>query len=212
MRSKIVAKTPYCATCHKAGEPISVYTGHFTKSSPGPDGVVVCPLILSSVCGYCRKSGHWTKFCPVLLSRQQNEAEVDDSCSDCNSSVSSSVSISSSKSDMLKKAIHVGVFSTPSPCGASSTENVSLDKYNYTKKMVPAPSAENFANATISGSATSLTTCGNTSRPLNVGAGIHKDVSLPVPIETTFTPVTPDTSPPTSARRRLWADDDSDEE
>lgn len=57
---------PYCRACHNAGKTIEDYTSHWTRSSPGSDGVIICPLILSSECGYCHAVGHWTKFCPVI--------------------------------------------------------------------------------------------------------------------------------------------------
>jgi hypothetical protein len=64
-----ISPTPYCATCHKIGLPVSEYTSHWTKSSPGPEGVVVCPTILNAECGYCHEKGHWTKFCKKLENR-----------------------------------------------------------------------------------------------------------------------------------------------
>ena len=54
---------PFCGTCKNAGRPYSEYTSHFTKSVPGPHGIVTCPLILSSVCGNCQQRGHFTNFC-----------------------------------------------------------------------------------------------------------------------------------------------------
>ena len=55
--------TPFCGTCKNAGRPYSEYTSHFTKSVPGPRGIVTCPLILNSVCGNCQQRGHFTNFC-----------------------------------------------------------------------------------------------------------------------------------------------------
>jgi hypothetical protein len=66
------APTPYCSTCHKANLPVEKYTSHWTKSSPDNDGVIVCPFILNSVCGYCRQTGHWTKYCPKIEGRNKN--------------------------------------------------------------------------------------------------------------------------------------------
>jgi hypothetical protein len=54
---------PFCGTCKNAGRPYSEYTSHFTKSVPGPHGIVTCPLILSAVCGNCQQRGHFTNFC-----------------------------------------------------------------------------------------------------------------------------------------------------
>ena len=58
---------PYCRACHNAGLSLEEYTNHWTRSSPGSGGVITCPLILASECGYCHNTGHWTKFCPVLM-------------------------------------------------------------------------------------------------------------------------------------------------
>jgi len=55
---------PYCGTCHKAGKSISEYTNHWTRSEPGPNGTITCPLILNSICSYCKQKGHWNKYCP----------------------------------------------------------------------------------------------------------------------------------------------------
>ena len=59
-------KSPYCATCERAGQPESVYRGHFTKDAPG--GKVVCPTIMEFKCKECGESGHIAneKYCPVL--------------------------------------------------------------------------------------------------------------------------------------------------
>ena len=72
--NKRVASVPkekasaYCDVCFKKGLPESVFTSHFTKSAPGPSGVVTCPTILAASCRYCGKSGHWAneKHCPVM--------------------------------------------------------------------------------------------------------------------------------------------------
>jgi hypothetical protein len=66
MMRKSVLRTPYCATCKKAGEPESVYTGHFTKDAPG--GKVICPTIRGFKCKECGEMGHIAneKYCPVL--------------------------------------------------------------------------------------------------------------------------------------------------
>lgn len=188
--SKYKPSTPYCATCHNAGEDVSVYTNHFTKSSPGPEGVVICPLILSSTCGYCRKIGHWTKFCPILLSRQNtcyDEAgsvlsSVNDSDDDC--TVTSIVSTASnlSKSDLLKKAIHVageGLNTYASVVSSSMLKRVIVPS---TPIQIP---KINSVNAPI--------------KPI-----YHGDLN--------FTPVTPDSTPPKLTQRRLWADMEDDDE
>jgi len=68
--SKSGKKKPYCSTCHKAGLPFEKYTNHWTKASSDADSQITCPTILNSKCGYCRKLGHWTKFCPKLTEKK----------------------------------------------------------------------------------------------------------------------------------------------
>jgi len=57
---------PFCATCKNAGLSEKEYRGHYTKSNPGPTGVVICATILSFECGYCHKRGHTTKHCDLI--------------------------------------------------------------------------------------------------------------------------------------------------
>jgi hypothetical protein len=56
----------FCSVCKNAGKPENVYTAHFTKSSSGPSGVVICPTILSTECTYCHEIGHFKNACPKL--------------------------------------------------------------------------------------------------------------------------------------------------
>ena len=58
-----------CPVCKSAGKPESVYTSHFTKSEPGPNGTIVCPTLLAQECGYCHEKGHTPKFCPKIKAR-----------------------------------------------------------------------------------------------------------------------------------------------
>lgn len=72
-------RTPYCDTCYRKGLSEKEYTSHYTKSEPGPRGVVVCPTILNSVCKACGMKGHWAseKFCSVVRreARQKDRRE-----------------------------------------------------------------------------------------------------------------------------------------
>ena len=63
-----------CTFCKAAGKPESEYTSHFVKDQPGPNGVVICPLLLSQKCRYCKVFGHTPKQCPKLLKRKANAA------------------------------------------------------------------------------------------------------------------------------------------
>ena len=65
------AQKPFCGVCHKAGKSIDIYTSHFTKSNPGPSGVVVCPTILTAICTYCKQTGHFKSACGVLKEKER---------------------------------------------------------------------------------------------------------------------------------------------
>lgn len=67
--------TPYCGFCRDAGKPENVYTSHYPKDRPGKYGKVICPTILSTTCGYCRKNGHTTRYCSSLKQRNTNETQ-----------------------------------------------------------------------------------------------------------------------------------------
>ena len=67
---------PFCKVCHDAGKPESVYTGHFVRSAPGPNGKVTCPTLLSLQCRYCYQSGHTVKFCSVLKEKNNYQARA----------------------------------------------------------------------------------------------------------------------------------------
>jgi hypothetical protein len=55
----------FCAFCKAKGLPESVFTSHFVKDQPGPDGKVCCPELLKEVCRDCGCAGHTPKFCPA---------------------------------------------------------------------------------------------------------------------------------------------------
>ena len=58
--------SPFCPCCKSAGKSKQEYTSHYVKDQPGPNGIVVCPTLLSQECRYCHEKGHTPKFCPVL--------------------------------------------------------------------------------------------------------------------------------------------------
>lgn len=64
-----MSSSPYCKTCHNAGKSYLEYTNHWTRDKAGPDGKIVCPVILNTICGYCKQKGHWIKFCPSIKER-----------------------------------------------------------------------------------------------------------------------------------------------
>jgi hypothetical protein len=79
--------------------------------------VITCPLILSSECGYCHQTGHWTKFCPVLAGKEADEegagCEVEEAGADDVASVDSGMSKSKKvlnwKSALGMKAVEAEV-------------------------------------------------------------------------------------------------------
>lgn len=56
----------FCNVCKQAGKSEEMYTSHYVKDQPGPNGVVVCPTLLSQNCRYCGDIGHTPKYCPKI--------------------------------------------------------------------------------------------------------------------------------------------------
>lgn len=72
-------REPYCGVCFKAGKEKSVYNSHWTRENANPDSPIICPLILSTVCGYCKETGHSIKYCEKRIrknNRLQENASV----------------------------------------------------------------------------------------------------------------------------------------
>lgn len=67
-------KKKFCKVCQDAGKSEKEYTNHYVRSTPGPNGVVVCPTLLSQECRYCYGRGHTVKFCTVLEKNKKGEA------------------------------------------------------------------------------------------------------------------------------------------
>lgn len=65
----------HCKVCFDAGKPESEYTSHWVRSSPGPEGNVICPTLLSQECKFCFESGHTVKFCKVLEKNNKEKAK-----------------------------------------------------------------------------------------------------------------------------------------
>jgi len=68
----------FCGVCQKAGKTEKEYTSHYTKSIPGPTGIVTCPTILQSSCTFCFAKGHWASedHCPALREKKRNEKKM----------------------------------------------------------------------------------------------------------------------------------------
>ena len=67
----------FCKVCQDAGKPESMYTSHFVRDRPGPDGKVVCPTLLSQNCRGCSKSGHTYKYCKVVIQQDLEKKQQD---------------------------------------------------------------------------------------------------------------------------------------
>ena len=65
------APTSFCKVCRDAGRPESEYTSHFVKDQPGPNGKVVCPMLLNQACRICENPGHTSSYCPQYRSRRE---------------------------------------------------------------------------------------------------------------------------------------------
>lgn len=63
----------YCKVCADAKKSISEVTNHNVKS---PQGVVLCPTLLSQECRYCKQSGHTVKFCKTLEEKKKFESKM----------------------------------------------------------------------------------------------------------------------------------------
>ncbi len=65
--------TKFCKVCYDAGKEQAAYSNHYVRDRIG--GNVVCPLILSQNCKYCKEVGHTPSHCPVLQKKQQGMAK-----------------------------------------------------------------------------------------------------------------------------------------
>ena len=62
------SRIPICFHCREKGLP----SNHWSKNKPGPEGVVVCKVMLANrKCNYCKETGHLKAECPKLLLKQQ---------------------------------------------------------------------------------------------------------------------------------------------
>jgi len=64
-----------CSVCRDAGKTEKEYTSHFVRDKPGPDGKVVCPLLLSLNCRRCGNKGHTFKYCKVNTEKKTTKPE-----------------------------------------------------------------------------------------------------------------------------------------
>ena len=62
-----------CKVCQDAGKSESEYTSHFVRDSPGPNGKVICPTLLSQNCRGCGINGHTYKYCPLIKQNMKED-------------------------------------------------------------------------------------------------------------------------------------------
>ena len=67
------ARSPFCGVCFKAKQPASIYNSHWTRVNPNPRSPITCPLILQTICNYCKSKGHSAKYCPVAAKKEQSK-------------------------------------------------------------------------------------------------------------------------------------------
>ena len=60
-----------CPVCKDAGKTEKEYTSHFVRDKPGPNGITICPLLLSLNCRKCGKKGHTFKYCKVNTEKKK---------------------------------------------------------------------------------------------------------------------------------------------
>lgn len=73
-------RTPFCKVCCDAGKPKEVYTSHYVKDRPGPEGKVCCPYLLSLTCRYCHKTGHTPNHCPEVRAKENRRSQPQPMC------------------------------------------------------------------------------------------------------------------------------------
>lgn len=66
----------FCKICKDLGKTRDEYTSHFVRETPNLNSKVVCPVLISSVCRYCKEGGHTVKHCPKIETKKQPEGGV----------------------------------------------------------------------------------------------------------------------------------------
>jgi len=68
----------FCKICKDIGKTRDEYTSHYVRETPNPSSRVLCPVLLSSVCRYCKEGGHTVKHCPKIGAKNHQEVKVKD--------------------------------------------------------------------------------------------------------------------------------------
>ena len=118
----------FCPVCKKNGKPESEFSSHNTRDE---NENVICPILLSMVCNYCKEPGHIVANCP-------NKRTVSPRSNMFSSSSSSSSNFS-------------GNANSPSGTSPSADANVNRSESNRfsslsieTEETLPKPSVDDF--------------------------------------------------------------------
>ena len=106
------SRTPYCGVCFKAKQPASIYKSHWTRVTPNPRSPITCPLILQTLCKYCKNKGHSAKYCPVAAKKDKRH---------CRLRASSVSSLAPSLSDISEREMTSPTEIAPSPTEITSS-------------------------------------------------------------------------------------------
>jgi hypothetical protein len=72
----------FCKICKDIGKTRDEYTSHYVRETPNPSSRVLCPVLLSSVCRYCKEGGHTVKHCPKIGAKNQNVKDAPIVCTE----------------------------------------------------------------------------------------------------------------------------------
>lgn len=111
------SRSPFCGVCFKAKQPSSIYNSHWTRMNPNPRSPITCPLILKTVCKYCKQTGHTAKYCPVSAKKEQRRrrSRASSLASNASSQSGSVMSISSSPAPEKGSWLQAAMKTEPPP-------------------------------------------------------------------------------------------------
>lgn len=189
MNTKLEMKTgkkPFCKICFDTKQPESVYTSHYVRDVPGPNGVVVCPTLLQIECRYCKKKGHTNSKCPILKKKQNRHWNQ------------STAHISTAPT--LSKKPHNNVFQV---LEVDSTDDDDNDNSSSELDDEPTTTHTNPTDSTVDKNIKSYI----------LALKKHITATTPEPTKVQYKPETPPGPPPGYYTSKCWADySDSDDE
>ena len=110
------SKKSYCKVCADSKKSMEEVTSHNVRS---PEGIVLCPTLLSQSCRYCKQNGHTVKFCKSLEEKNKIENKIQ---SQLNYEKSQQAKISAKNQGNSKKYISNGFAAL---CADTDTDNES---------------------------------------------------------------------------------------